>query len=319
MTDRIPFILDCDPGHDDALAMVVGLARPELELLAVTTVAGNAGLPETTRNALRVLTLLGRTDIPVAAGAARPLLQALHVADNVHGSSGLDGADLPEPAFAARSEGAVELLRATLAGASEPVTIAAVGPLTNIALFVRTHPELVERIASIRIMGGAITEGNTTASAEFNIWQDPEAARIVLDCGRPIALMTLDTTHQALFTTADVERLEGLGTRVAAVFADLLRFFSRFHAERYGWDGSPIHDAVTVAHLAVPDLVRTVPYRVDVETVSELTRGRTVVDLYAQTGRPPNVDVGREIDRERFVDLIVDAVAAMGAVKAGAS
>ena len=313
MADTIPFILDCDPGHDDALALVVGLARPELRLLAVTTVAGNAGLLETTRNALRVLTLLGRTDIPVAAGAAGPLLRTLHVADNVHGASGLEGADLPDPAFAPRPEGAIELIRATLEASSEPVTIAAVGPLTNIALLVRTHPELLERIGRIRVMGGAITEGNTTASAEFNIWQDPEAARIVFDCGRPVTLMTLDTTHQALFRAADVARLEGLGTRVAAVFADLLRFFGRFHAQRYGWDGSPIHDAVTVAHLAVPDLVRTVPYRVDVETTSELTRGRTVVDLYAQTGRPPNVDVGRDIDRERFVDLLIEAVAAVGA------
>ena len=318
MADRIPFILDCDPGHDDALALVVGLARPELRLLAVTTVAGNAGLPETTRNALRVLTLLGRTDIPVAAGAAGPLLRPLHVADNVHGASGLEGADLPEPAFAPRPEGAIELIRTVLEASSEPVTIAAVGPLTNIALLVRMYPELVERIASIRVMGGAITEGNTTASAEFNIWQDPEAARIVFDCGRPVTLMTLDTTHQALFRAADVERLERLGTRVATVFADLLRFFGRFHAQRYGWDGSPIHDAVTVAHLAMPDLVRTVPYRVDVETTSELTRGRTVVDLYAQTGRPPNVDVGRDIDRERFVDLLIEAVAAVGAVEAGA-
>jgi pyrimidine-specific ribonucleoside hydrolase len=318
MTDRIPFVLDCDPGHDDALALVVGLARPELELLAVTTVAGNAGLPETTRNALRVLTLLGRTDIPVAAGAAGPLLRPLHVADNVHGATGLDGADLPEPGFAARPEGAIELLRAVLARAPEPVTIAAVGPLTNIALLVRTHPELIDRIASIRVMGGAITEGNSTASAEFNIWQDPEAARIVFDCGRPITLITLDTTHRALFTTADIERLEGVGTRVAAVFADLLRFFARFHQERYGWDGSPIHDAVSVAHLAVPDLVRTEAYRVDVETTSELTRGRTVVDRYAQTGRPPNVDVGGEIDRARFVDLLIDAVRVAGAVEAGA-
>ena len=318
MTDRIPFVLDCDPGHDDALAMVVGLARPELRLLAVTTVAGNAALPETTRNALRVLTLLGRADIPVAAGAAGPLMRQLHVADDVHGASGLEGADLPEPAFAARPEGAIELLRAVLERTTEPVTIAAVGPLTNIALLVRTHPELVERIASIRVMGGAITEGNTTASAEFNIWQDPEAARIVFDCGRPVTLMTLDTTHLALFGPSDVERLEGLGTRASAVFADLLRFFGRFHAQRYGWDGSPIHDAVTVAHLAVPDLVRTVPYRVDVETTSELTRGRTVVDLYAQTGRPPNVEVGREIDRERFIDVLIEAVRVVGAVEAGA-
>lgn len=310
-------ILDCDPGHDDALAIIVALARPELELLAVTTVAGNAGLDATTRNALRVLTLVGRSDIPVAAGAAGPLVRSLHVASNVHGASGLAGADLPEPSFVARPEGAIELIRSILTAAREPVTIAAVGPLTNVALLVRTHPELLGRIAGFRVMGGAITEGNTTASAEFNIWQDPEAARIVFDSGRPITLMTLDVTHQALFGAAEVARLEALGTRVASVFADLLRYFSRFHAERYGWDGSPIHDAVAVAHLALPDLVRTAPYQVDVETISDLTRGRTVVDVHGLTGRPPNADVGVAIDRPRFIDVLVEAVASVGAAEAG--
>jgi inosine-uridine nucleoside N-ribohydrolase len=309
----IPLILDCDPGHDDALAMVVALARPELRLLAVTTVAGNAGLDATTRNALRVLTLVGRTNVPVAAGAARPLLRPLHVAANVHGTSGLEGADLPEPAFSPRPEGAIELIRSILLASDEPVTIAAVGPLTNVALLLRTYPELAERIAGIRIMGGAVTEGNTTASAEFNIWQDPEAARIVLDCGRPITLITLDVTHQALFGATDVARLDAVGTRVGSVFADLLRYFARFHAERYGWDGSPIHDAVAVAHLALPGLVHTVPYRVDVETASELTRGRTVVDLHGLTGLPPNADVGVSIDRPGFIDVLVEAVAAVGA------
>ncbi len=317
VTPRIPLILDCDPGHDDALAIIVALARPELELLAVTTVAGNAGLDATTRNALRVLTLVSRMDIPVAAGAAGPLVRPLHVASDVHGASGLEGADLPEPSFEARPEGAIALIRSILAAAPEPVTIAAVGPLTNIALLVRTHPDLLERIAGFRIMGGAITEGNVTASAEFNIWQDPEAASIVFGSGRPITLMTLDVTHQALFGAADVARLETLGTPIASVFADLLRYFSRFHAERYGWDGSPIHDAVAVAHLALPDLVRTTPYRVDVETISDLTRGRTVIDPHGLTGHPPNADVGIAIDRPRFIDVLVEAVASIGAAPPG--
>ena len=308
----IPLILDCDPGHDDALAMLVALARPEIDLRAVTTVAGNAGLEATTRNALRVLTLVGRTEVPVAAGASRPLVRPLIVARNVHGASGLDGAALPEPAMSVRPTGAIELMREVLAASTEPVTIAAVGPLTNVALLLRTHPDLVDRIASIRVMGGAITEGNTTASAEFNIWQDPDAARIVFECGRPITLMTLDVTHQALFGQADVERLEALRTSIGRVFADLLRYFGRFHHDRYGWDGSPIHDAVAVGHLAIPDLVTTKAYRVDVETASDLTRGRTVVDFRGLTGQPPNVDVGLEIDRARFIDLIVDSVAAMG-------
>jgi pyrimidine-specific ribonucleoside hydrolase len=311
MPEPIPFILDCDPGHDDALAMILGIARPELELLAVTTVAGNSDLASTTDNALRVLTLAGRTDIPVAAGAAGPLARPLHIASNVHGEHGLGGADLPDPTVGVRPEGAIELLRTTLEQADRPVTIAAVGPLTNIALLLRTHPHVAERIASLRIMGGAVTEGNTTASAEFNIWQDPEAARIVFDAGRPIVMMPLDVTHQALFTDADVERLVAVGTRPARIFADLLRFFARFHRERYGWDGSPIHDAVTVGHLAVPDLVETVGYRVDIETVSELTRGRTVVDLHGLTGRPPNAEVGTTIDRPRFIDMLIEAVASI--------
>ena len=291
----------------------MGLARPELELLAVTTVAGSAGLDATTRNALRVLTLVNRPDIPVAAVASRPLLRPLHEAANVHGASGLAGADLPEPAFSLCTEGAIELIHSVLLASDVPVTIAAVGPLTNIALLLRTHPELIERIASIRIMGGAITEGNSSASAECNIWQDPEAARIVLECGRPITLMTLDVTHQALFGAADVARRDALGTRVGSVFADLLRYFARFHAKRYDWDLSPIHDAVTVAHLALPELVRTVPYRVDVETCAELTRGRTVVDLHGLTTLPPNADVGVTLDRPRFIDVLIEAVAAVGA------
>lgn len=304
-----PVILDCDPGHDDALAILLALARPEFDLRAITTVAGNAPLVATTRNALRVLTLLGRTDVPVAAGAAAPLLRPLHVAENVHGTSGLDGADLPEPAMAARPEGALELLRATIEASPGPITLIPTGPLTNIALLIRAYPRLLERVERICLMGGAAGEGNTTASAEFNMWVDPEAAAIVFDCGRPITMIGLDVTHQARLTHADAERLAALGTRTGRVFADLLRFFARFHAERYGWDGSPIHDAVAVAHVAVPGLVETRPYRVDIETTSELTRGRTVVDLHGVSGHPPNAEVGLAIDRPRFVELIVEAVA----------
>ena len=266
-------------------------------------------MDKTTRNALRVLTLLGRTDVPVAAGAAGPLVRPIRVADHVHGTSGLDGADLPEPAVGPVAEGAVELLARLVRGSPEPVTLIPTGPLTNIALFVRTHPELLPRIAEISIMGGAVGEGNLTASAEFNIWADPEAAAIVLDCDLPIALVPLEVTHAALFRNADIPRLEALGTQTGRVFADLLRFFAIFHRDRYGWDGSPIHDAVAVARLVAPGLVTEQPYRVDVETESELTRGRTVVDLHGLRGRPANVLVGTAIDRPRFIDLLVDAVA----------
>jgi pyrimidine-specific ribonucleoside hydrolase len=290
--------------------MLLALARPEVRLLAVTTVGGNADVRRTTRNALAVLTLAGRTDVPVAMGAEGPLVRPLRVADWVHGESGLDGADLPEPAAGPVPEGAVALMARLIRDSPSPVTLVPTGPLTNVALLLRAHAELRPRIARICLMGGAMGEGNATASAEFNIWVDPEAAAEVFDCGLSVAMMGLDVTHQARVTVAESDAWATLGTRTGRVFADLFRFFARFHRDRYGWDGSPIHDAVAVAHVLDLGLVRTEPYRVDVETTSELTRGRTVVDIRGLLGRPPNVDVGVGIDRERFLGLVRDALAA---------
>jgi inosine-uridine nucleoside N-ribohydrolase len=314
----LPVLLDCDPGHDDALALVLALARPELRLMGITTVAGNAPLPATTDNALRLLTLLGRTEIPVAAGADAPLVRPLEVAAAVHGVSGLEGADLPVAACEPVEAEAVAFLRRTIRGSGTRPVLVATGPLTNVARLLLADPDIAAGLTGICLMGGAVAEGNWTPAAEFNIWVDPEAARIVFRSGLPITMIGLDVTHRAIFREADVERLQALGTPVATVFADLLRFFARFHGERYGWDGSPIHDAVAVAHLAVPDLVETARYHVDVETSGELTRGRTVVDIRGVTGEPPNADVGVGIDRERFVDLLVDAVDAVGHVGASA-
>jgi pyrimidine-specific ribonucleoside hydrolase len=302
-------ILDCDPGHDDALAMLLALARPELELLGVTTVAGNATLENTTRNALSVLTLIERTDVPVAVGADRPLSRPLVTAAHVHGVSGLEGAELPPPGFAPIDEPAVDFIARLVAESDVPVTLVPTGPLTNIGAFIQRHPELLPGIDQICLMGGALGEGNITASAEFNIWVDPEAAALVFDCGRPVTMIGLEVTHQAIVTHADAEQMAALGTRTGRVFADLLHYFARFHRERYGWDGSPIHDAVAVAHVLDAGLVQTRPYRVDVETESELTRGRTVVDLRAISGRPANAEVGVGIERDRFVAMLQEAVA----------
>jgi len=303
-----PLILDCDPGHDDALAIVLALARPELELLGVTTVAGNSTLGNTTRNALSVLTLLGRTDVPVAAGASRPLARPLETAPHVHGASGLEGAALPAPAFAPAAESAVELMARLVRDSDRPMTLVATGPLTNVAKLMRGHPELYDRLARVCLMGGSLGEGNITPAAEFNFWVDPEAAAIVLAGSRPTVMMGLDVTHQALLTEADMARMEDLGTPPARVFADLLRFFARFHAERYGWDGAPIHDAVAVAHLLGRDLVSTTPFRVDVQPAGE-QRGRTVATRAAE-GDPRAVEVGLTIDRPAFVELLLAAMAA---------
>jgi pyrimidine-specific ribonucleoside hydrolase len=302
-------LLDCDPGHDDALAIALALASPELEVRGITTVAGNSSLARTTRNALRLLTLLGRTDVPVAPGAERPLLREPWVPLEFHGASGLDGADLPEPASAPWPGAAVELMAGVVRASATPVTVVATGPLTNVAIFLRAHPELLPRLERINLMGGSIREGNTTPSAEFNIWADPEAAAIVFGAGLPLTMLGLDVTHQALFLPADIARLDDLGTKPGRVFADLMRFFAVHHRERYGWDGPPVHDAVAVAQLVAPSLVTTRPYFVEIETRSDLTRGRTVVDLERRSGRQPNAEIGVGIDREGLVDLIVRAVA----------
>jgi len=312
MTDtstRIPVVIDCDPGHDDALAITLALARPELDVLGITTIGGNSTLANTTRNALRVLALLGRTDVPVAAGPDQPLVRPLETAPQVHGVSGLDGADLPEPASEPRPEGALEFLRATLAAAPAPVTLIPVGPLTNIGLLLRTYPGIAEKIAGISLMGGAMGAGNWTPAAEFNIWVDPEAARIVFRSGLPITMHGLDVTHKALMGLPEADRLDAVGTRVGHVFADLLRFFTKFQVEMYGTADTPIHDAVAVAHVALPGLVTTRRYHVDVETTGEITRGRTVVDDRGQPGAEPNVDVALDIDRAAFAELVIEAVA----------
>jgi pyrimidine-specific ribonucleoside hydrolase len=305
-----PIILDCDPGHDDALAILLALARPEIRLLGITTVAGNSTLENTTRNALSVLTLLGRTDVPVAAGAARPLERSLTTAPHVHGSSGLGGADLPAPAFAPLAEDAVEFMARTIAQSTEPVTLVPTGPLTNIAQFRRRHPDLYGRVHEIVLMGGSLGEGNITPFAEFNIWVDPEAAQEVFSGERPVTMMGLDVTHQALFSLEDTDRLERIGSRTARAFAGLLRFFARFHRAEYGWDGAPIHDAVAVAHLLGDGLVTTQPHSVAVST-EEATRGQTS----GVPGGPiaptalRSIDVGMAIDRQRFVDMLIEAVA----------
>ncbi|HEX2505289.1 MAG TPA: nucleoside hydrolase, partial [Gaiellaceae bacterium] len=211
-----PIVIDCDPGHDDAIALLLALASPEVEVLAVTTVAGNQTLDKTTGNALRVLELAGREDVPVAAGAAQPLVRDIRVAIEVHGESGLDGPDLPEPATRAVAESAVELLARVAEEAREPVTLVPVGPLTNVAAFLDERPQAAERVARIVLMGGAVAEGNVTPAAEFNIWADPEAAARVFASGLDVTMVGLDVTHQALVVPEHAERLRAAG-RVGAV------------------------------------------------------------------------------------------------------
>jgi inosine-uridine nucleoside N-ribohydrolase len=303
-----PILIDCDPGHDDAIALLLALASPEVELLGVTTVHGNQTLEKTTANALRVLELAGRTDIQVAAGADRPLERELVVAGHVHGESGLDGPVLPDPTTTTVEQHAVDFLAERIV---EGTVLVPTGPLTNVALLLQRHPDVAGRIAEIVLMGGAIAEGNMTPAAEFNIWADPEAAQAVFHSGIDVAMVGLDVTHQALLTGDDAERLRSTG-RIGAFVADLVEFFKRYHQETYGWDGAPIHDAVAVAEVIRPGLVTTKLRNVEVETVSELCRGRTVVDLWQRTGREANARVGVGIDAEGFFRLLTERIATLG-------
>ncbi|HEX6701131.1 MAG TPA: nucleoside hydrolase [Gaiellaceae bacterium] len=300
-----PILLDCDPGHDDAIALLLALASPEVELLGVTTVAGNQTVEKTTANALRVLELAGRDEIAVAAGAGRPLVREPFVAAYVHGESGLDGPDLPPARGTPVAEHAVEFLAQRVEG----VTLVATGPLTNVALVLALHPDA--RPERIVLMGGAIAEGNVTPAAEFNIWADPEAAQRVFRSGIDVTMVGLDVTHRALVTSQHAEQLRAAG-RVGAVVADLLAFYDRFHREVYGFDGSPIHDAVALAYAFRPDLLETRELNVEIDCESELCRGRTVVDLWRRSGREPNARVAVGIDSEAFIALLLERLAALG-------
>ena len=298
-----PVILDVDPGHDDAVAIMLACGASGLDLLALTTVAGNVPLEKTTRNALRILSLVGHTDVPVAAGASSPLHRPLRTAEDIHGESGLDGPEIPDPSFEPNERSAIELIADTLKETPEPVTLIPTGPLTNVATFLREHPELKDRIARISLMGGSIGLGNTTPAAEFNVYVDPEAAREVFESGLPIIMSGLDVTHQADAGSAERQALRSLG-RVGGVVAELLEFFAATYERTFGFKTSPLHDPVAVAAVMGPSLLRTRPMRVDVECESELTRGETVCDFYGVTGKPPNAEVGVALDREGFFDLL---------------
>ena len=304
-----PIILDCDPGHDDAIALLLALGSPELDLLGVTTTYGNQTLEKTTANALRVLELAGRTDVPVASGASAPLERELVVAAHVHGESGLDGPTLPPPSATPASTDAVAWIADAVAGAGVPVTLVPTGPLTNVARYLQAHGTAgLERIV---LMGGAIAEGNMTPAAEFNVWADPEAAQIVFDADLDVTMIGLDVTHRAV-TGPDVQRRLRASGSIGVFVAELVDFFTVYHRQTYGWDGAPIHDAVAVAHLLRPGLVETKLRNVEIERVSELCRGRTVVDLWLRTDRTPNAHVGVGLDTDAFFDLLVERIQRLG-------
>jgi pyrimidine-specific ribonucleoside hydrolase len=301
-----PIVIDCDPGHDDAMAILLALASPEVELRAVTTVAGNQTLEKTTRNGLKMLELAGRSDIPLAAGADAPLRRRLHTAE-VHGETGLDGSNLPEPSKRPLDAHAAELL----ADAIEPgVVLVPTGPLTNVALLLERHPDVRDRLDRIVWMGGAIALGNVTPAAEFNAFVDPEAAAAVFTSGIPITMIGLDVTHKALFTTEHADRLRDTGT-VGRAVAELADFFLDAY-RRFGFPGAPMHDAMAVAHVIDPTLVATLACNVAIETQSQYCDGRTVADRWQVLDAPRNAHVGIDVEAERFLELLVERISSLG-------
>ena len=300
-----PIIIDCDPGHDDAIALLLALASSEVEILAVTTVAGNQTLAKTTKNALRVLELGGRAEIPVAAGADGPLVRSLEVADWIHGDSGLDGPSLKEPSARADARHAIDAIAELVEGRPGEVALVPVGPLTNIALFLMRYPELAPEVGRIVLMGGSIGLGNATPAAEYNIWQDPEAARRVFASGIDLTMIGLDITHQALLGPSEAEELRSGGARGVFV-AELLDFFAGRNAEVFALAGAPIHDAVAVAYLARPDLITTRRLHVEIDCSWGAGRGRTNVDRWERGGQPANANVGIEIDGPAFTRFLVE-------------
>ncbi len=304
-------LLDCDPGHDDAIALLLALASPEVDLVGITTVHGNQTLDKTTVNALKLLEFVGRTDVPVAAGAAVPFVREPFVAEYVHGESGMDGPALPQPTTAPVDEHAVDFIARVVTESAEPVTLVPTGPLTNIGLFLARHPDAAAKVERIVLMGGAIGEGNVTPAAEFNIWVDPEAAERVFRSGLDVTMIGLDVTHQAIFGPGPTAELKAAG-RVGAMVAELLEFYGRFHKQSYGWDGSPIHDAVAMAHAFRPGIVETVHTGVRVDCGEELGRGRTNVDLRGRVGWEPNAHVAVGIDADAFVALLVERISSLG-------
>lgn len=305
-------IIDTDPGQDDAVAILLALASPEeLEVLGITAVAGNVPLELTARNARMVCELAGKLETPVFAGCDRPLAHDLVTAEHVHGKTGLDGPDLPEPSMPLQDGDAVDFIIETLRAQPEKtVTLCPLGPLTNIAAALKRAPDIAARIQEIVLMGGAYFEvGNITPAAEFNIYVDPEAAEIVFKCGAPITVMPLDVTHKALVTSSRNEAFRALGTPVGIAVAQMTDFFERFDKEKYGSNGAPLHDPCVTAYLLQPDLFSGRFINVEIETRSDLTRGMTVADWWGVTDRAPNAMFMGDVDADGFFALLTERLA----------
>ncbi len=311
-TQKIPIILDGDPGHDDAIAWVFAHGCGLFDILAVTSVGGNQTIEKTTYNSLRVCTLIG-LNAPVARGCYHPLNTEQMNAPTVHGESGLDGPALPEPAFPAEEISGIELWARVIRNCDRKVTIVSTGPLTNTAAFLLAHPELKDRIERISLMGGGCLFGNWTPAAEFNILVDPEAAKIVYESGVPILMAGIDVTEKALIKPADFERIKALNNPVSDIVWQWLEFFYQFH-KTLGYEGAPMHDPCAVMVLVHPEIFTIRDFYVQIETCGDYCKGATITDWHGTLEKEPNVSCLLDLDREVFVDYLIDSIRAYGEV-----
>ena len=314
MTTRpaTPIILDCDPGHDDAVALLLAVASPAIDLLAVTTCFGNCSIDDATRNALQILTLAGATTIPVGKGASGPLEGTLELGNYVHGASGLDGPAMPDPAVELDSRSAVELMNDTISAHQSPVTMVVTGPMTNMAQLLRDHPEAADNIAEVIFMGGSTDRGNHTPSAEFNTFADPEALQEVIDSGLPVRMVGLNLTHQALAVPEVVERMRAMDHTVGKTCAEWMGFFGNSYNQVWSFEAPPVHDPCTVAALINEDLIVWEETFLAVELGGQWARGETIVDLHNRLGQIPNAKVAITLDRDAYWDLVLDSVDSLG-------
>lgn len=308
-----PVIIDCDPGHDDAIALLLAVASPEIDLLAVTTCFGNCSLKDATRNALQILDLVGATDVPVGAGAAGPMIGETTLGNYVHGGSGLDGPELPPSSRTEGAEDACELISRLLEESAQPITLVVTGPMTNVGMVLTSRPDLSERIAEVIFMGGSTERGNHTPVAEFNTYADPDALDVVLRSGVKIRMIGLNLTHQALATVEVVDRMRAMENKVGTISAAWMGFFGASYNRIWEFDAPPVHDPCTIAALIDPGLIDWRDAFVAVELDGQWTRGATVVDLYARyPDQAPNVSVGMTLDRAAYWDLVLASVDELG-------
>ena len=301
-------LIDCDPGHDDMIALMLACASDKLEVLGVTTVAGNQEGEKTFNNALKILTLIDRKDVSVARGFDKPILRKLVTAPEIHGVSGLDGADLPIPEVRPSNLHAVDFIINALLESDEKLYLIPIGPLTNIGVALLREPKIGEKVERIVLMGGAVFDSNITPAAEFNIYVDPEAAKIVFESGLPLTMVGLDVTNKAIFSFKDIDRLEKFNGKVSKVVAPLLRFFAKANHEFFGFNGAPLHDALVVSYVIDKTILDTKFLHVDIETYGQFTRGQTVVDIYGVTKKVLNAEVALGLDVDKFKDFIFRAI-----------